>query len=115
MGLAAILELALPVIPELIGIAERLISKPKTGDTKMSVVMQSVRAFISGITATTMQTLVPGEPPESQPTDDELRAFIQTKFTVMKNSGTLTATAAPNGQLYLVQGPVMALNMVKLA
>lgn len=113
MGIAAIVSLILPAIPNLIDLAEKLITKPKSGDTKMSTVMQALRALISGVTATTPP--VPGAPavPVKQITDDELKAIIQTVFSQKEASNTLGASTTPTGQMYLVQGTITPLNPAK--
>jgi hypothetical protein len=113
MGIATILGLILPAIPGLIDTAENFIKGEKLGVTRGSVVLQMMRTLITGIHATS----TPAAPtlPAAQPTEDELRAVMETIFAQKKASGTLGASLAPSGQLYLLQGSITALSMVKVA
>lgn len=76
MGLISLLA---PAIPGLINLAERLFTKPKSGDEKMAFVMAALNAALNAAAA---QSAVPVKTPT--PTADQLQAAIEALLAIQK-------------------------------
>lgn len=108
--MGALLALLIPMVPGLIQDVEILFGKvkPKTGETKMSVVMQQLRAALEALKALNVP-LPDGTLPATIPvTDDALRLFAESWFQQLKANGQLTRPQQ-SGTLYLLQGSVTPL------
>lgn len=86
--------------PPLINWIESLFKeKPKSGEDKMSALLQAVRAILNQAIAA--KVTVDGKPIPPT-TDDSLRGMLETIFQQMKTSGQLTSSP-PTGNLFLVR------------
>ncbi len=102
--------LVAPLLPDIIRGVEQVFRAPRSGQDRLDVASQAIRAVVD-------KAVARGDVGGS-PSDAELRALVEATFQRMKSAGELSAPAAvkiPENGVYLLRGRLVPVPGIDLS